>query len=302
MTTRTAQRRPAFTLIELLVVISIIAILMALLLPAINGARTASRSAVCQNNLHQFGIAYNNYYTDGLTTMPVTPGNWTAMMINQMQGQQASYICPEAEGFSMTGNDFTNPPHVMLWRLDDPVRDIKLVPGPNCKRYDISPGVYQLKMDSGYYFDWDDLYLEFTEKSNGTLAGKVLKADGGHKAEIYDAANKLVVSIPKGDKTGPSFTLTGVPPAPYGMNGRAHRITKDANKVLILDYGHTIADVVGPSADPQSWYKYRAPRHAGMCNVLFADMSVRVFSDDELDPNDTAIHNRLWKPEIDPPK
>ena len=70
------KRRDAFTLIELLVVISIIALLMAMLMPALSRTKELAAEAVCMSNLKQWGVGYAMYYSENDYRFPRNGWIW----------------------------------------------------------------------------------------------------------------------------------------------------------------------------------------------------------------------------------
>jgi prepilin-type N-terminal cleavage/methylation domain-containing protein/prepilin-type processing-associated H-X9-DG protein len=117
--TSRAGRRSGFTLIELLVVIAIIAVLIGLLLPAVQKVRESAQRTECQNNLHQFGLAFSNYHDSNGYFAGFSGGNSAYRELLPFIEQSASanvyyanatpiktFICPARRGTALPWSDY----------------------------------------------------------------------------------------------------------------------------------------------------------------------------------------------------
>ncbi len=142
---RVSRGRLGFTLVELLVVISILAVLMAMLLPAISEARANARQVVCMSQVRQQSVAMFNYVADQRdTAFPLTGENSAAWMIRLAPylGWSGEWQVDESTGNTINGalGDRADSAHAVD-------KEISIFRCPNAKMRTETVFAY----NSGYY-------------------------------------------------------------------------------------------------------------------------------------------------------
>jgi prepilin-type N-terminal cleavage/methylation domain-containing protein/prepilin-type processing-associated H-X9-DG protein len=317
---RTSKFR-GFTLVELLVVITIIGILMSLLLPAVQNARSAGRKTQCANNLHNLGIAYQGFLAkNGGKNNALKVNGWVGSLQDYTAGVNEVFICVEDEkqgATAVNANDLrivlnpspsnTNPQTI---RFDDPTW-VRPSPWVQAQFPNAAAGSLMIEFeDFNADNDFNDIRVLVEPQPDGQIKVTAVFKESGNSFGLLGPDGALLANPFHPNTATSSVSLPGGISS-YGMNNATARFGQgDSHKLLLVEYDTPVAVLVSPppSSPPpppltlHSWAQHARPRHTGVMNVLYNDAHVGTSSAIAIDPGvGTPLnYNELWKAFRDP--
>jgi prepilin-type N-terminal cleavage/methylation domain-containing protein/prepilin-type processing-associated H-X9-DG protein len=299
------QRLGGFTLVELLVVIAIIGILVALLLPAIQAAREAARRTQCVSNMHNIGLAAQNYH-DVRRQLPPTrirdlQKTWLHLLLSHLEEGAAEdlwntatgcfydqplstrtivvpiYLCPSRSRDSTTilnkpdgglGGSYSGVSEGGLYRGS--VSDYAGCGGTVRKLTNGQIAPYNYNRTSGPWTANGAMLYGYSDEPTSTRFVKVWRSLTSLK-KITDGSSKTFLF---GEATI-AYCYTGDASSPDYPNTGAQAFNGDYNYGIWV--GHAEAPLYGPN---ETKYSGAGSEHQGVCNFGMVDGSVNTLSID----------------------
>jgi prepilin-type N-terminal cleavage/methylation domain-containing protein/prepilin-type processing-associated H-X9-DG protein len=279
------HRRSGFTLIELLVVIAIIAVLIGLLLPAVQKVRDAAARLSCQNNLKQIGLGVLNYEStfNGLPPSRTT-GNVAGAPYYPYQHSWSAALLPYIEqtaSFNLYNYnaDWNSPKNYAAVQTY-----LKLFNCPNTPKQPRADTTISAQPSAGDYHAVNAIkdfvgincfgLIRITDKDDPRLVGAMMRDRVTRITEIGDGTSSTILVAE--DAGRPAFyDASRKVFDPAGKEGG----WADPNGAFSLDGANRDGTVPGPCPMNCSNNSEMYSFHTGGANVVFADGSVHFLKD-----------------------
>jgi prepilin-type N-terminal cleavage/methylation domain-containing protein/prepilin-type processing-associated H-X9-DG protein len=275
------SRRRAFTLIELLVVIAIIAVLIGLLLPAVQKVRAAAARMQCQNNLKQIGLALHGYhdrngvFPPGYVSMTKADGTdggpgwgWAAQILDDVEQGNLQKQIDFTKGVPMA------PPAAVA----------QLLPVYHCPADQVvSP--FGVRANNGQTFQvaqsnyvamFGDGPIVATQ-AGGVGDGVFYRNSQTRIADITDGTSTTILVGERSSDLALSTWTAAVPGSSVPPQAPGVTAPSGAAPVLVLGHTGTAASPSTPNGTLTDVAAFRS-RHPGGANFLFGDGSVHLVS------------------------
>lgn len=262
--------RRGFTLIELLVVIAIIAVLISLLLPAVQQVRAAARRTTCRNHLHQLGLSLHNYESTfgvlppGYVYRPSPQGNeagfsWGAMILPQLDQASVSTTFDYNVPIFHSNNIKVRETHLPLFLCPDDTFSADGYVEMGSERY----------ASASYVGSFGPPDLDDTQEKRDGLFSRNSSTRFGSVSD--GLSNTLMV----GERTNGPFRIGAAHGSHFSYEtawaGAIREITDPTD-----DHGHMVLFQAGHTPNhPQSDDRDVSAPHIGFANFLMGDGSVR---------------------------